>query len=135
MRVLLAEDEPVLREIEVEYLASDGHAVVSAGDGREALEKFGAGQFDLVIADQAMPEMNGAQLAAAIKQAAPHTPVIMVTGFGDMLEVSAGDETGADLVVGKPVTRAALRRAIQQVTASGAPAVASPVLPAEQTRS
>ncbi len=119
LRVLLAEDEPVLREIEVEYLTSDGHTVETASNGREALEKFLTGSFDLVVADQAMPEMNGDQLATAIKRASPRMPVIMVTGFGDMLEVTPGTTTGVDLIVGKPVTPAALRQAIRKVTAGG----------------
>lgn len=120
LRVLLAEDEPVLREIEVEYLTGDGHQVVTADNGRDALEKFAAAQFDLVVADQAMPEMNGAQLAAAVKRIAPDLPVIMVTGFGDLLEATSGPPGGADLIVGKPLTQAALRRAIVQVISARA---------------
>src|SRR5262249_1475824 len=82
LRILLAEDEPGLRQIMVAYLRIDGHSVETANDGREALARFEAGAYDLVLTDRAMPELGGDQLAQAIKARAPRTPVIMLTGFG-----------------------------------------------------
>ncbi len=84
LRVLLAEDEPQVRDIEAEYLRGDGHFVETAANGQEAMERFVQWGYDVVVADRAMPEMNGDKLAAAIKQISPKTPVIMVTGFADM---------------------------------------------------
>jgi PAS domain S-box-containing protein len=117
MRVLLAEDEPVLRDIEAEYLCTDGHSVETAADGAEALQKFRSGRYDLVVADRAMPEMNGDQLAAAVKEIAPRTPVILVTGFGDMMQANGERPDGVDLVVSKPVSHNALRQAVRRVSA------------------
>lgn len=116
LNVLVVDDEPSLRDIEAEYLVSDGHTVDTASDGVEALQKLRAGRFDLVMADRAMPQMNGDQLAAAIKQFAPKMPVILVTGFGDMMRSNGDKPAGVDLIVPKPFTQATLRKAVEEVT-------------------
>jgi CheY-like chemotaxis protein len=115
LRVLVVEDEAQVRDIEAEYLRHDGHTVETAADGREGLDKFRRGGFDLVVADRAMPEMNGDMMTQAIKQAAPKTPVVMVTGFADMPLDQAQAGGQPDLIVRKPVTQEALRQAIAQV--------------------
>ena len=68
-----------------------------------------------VIADLAMPEMSGDQLAIAIKQVAPERPIIMLTGFGDLMDAKGEKPVGVDVIVGKPVTFDALQDAILQV--------------------
>jgi signal transduction histidine kinase len=112
LRVLVVDDQPVLCEITAQHLTLDWHTVETAENGHAALEKFKAGDFDLVITDQAMPEMNGDQLALAIKQLKPAIPVIMLTGFGD----EAGERCAAiDLVLNKPVSHLTLRQALVKV--------------------
>jgi PleD family two-component response regulator len=81
LRVLVVDDQPVLTEILAETLSRDWHTVTTALNGRDAFDKFEREDFDLVITDKAMPEMNGDQLAAAIKARAPELPIIMLTGF------------------------------------------------------
>ena len=115
--VLVVEDEEEVRRSLAECLSSDGHTVESAATGSEGYEKFLHGTFDLVILDRAMPEMNGDQLAKAIKKLAVNQPVVMLTGFGDLMETSAHSTNGVDMVVGKPVTLKALRRVMSQVMA------------------
>ncbi|MBI3977192.1 MAG: response regulator [Chloroflexi bacterium] len=112
LRVLVVDDEPQVRTVVAEYLAMDGHAVETAIDGYQGLMQFQAGRFDLVVADQAMPRMNGEQLAAAVKQLSPRTPVILLTGFGKLMEATGERPEGVDCVVAKPVTLAAFRQAI-----------------------
>jgi FixJ family two-component response regulator len=57
--------------------------------------------------------MNGVQLAASIKELSPETPVVLLTGFGDeMLALGGGHPQGVNLVLGKPVSQADLRRAV-----------------------
>ena len=116
LRILVVDDQPVIRSLLQEHLERDGHVVVTAGDGREALAEFHAAPFDLLLTDQAMPGMNGMALAAAVKEVTPRTPVILLTGFGDML---GAPEPGSDvdLVLNKPVTLLELRRAIARVLA------------------
>lgn len=117
LRILIVNDEPTMRELLTEFLTCDGHAVETATNRREGLEKFHAGWFDLVVTDRGMPEMSGDQLATAIKRAAPDKPIIVLTGFGDLMETSGEKPAGVDLVVGKPVTLPALREAVAKVTA------------------
>lgn len=116
LRILVVEDEPLVRRAFVEYLSVDGHTVESAADGRAGLAQFRVGAFDLVLTDRALPELSGDQVAAAIRQLEPDLPVIMVTGFGDLMSQDGERPEGVDLVVSKPVTLSALRQAIAQVT-------------------
>ena len=74
LRVLLVEDDARVREVVGEYLRRDQHEVCVAESAREGLEKFDAGRFDLVVTDLALEEMNGEQLAAAIKGRAAKCP-------------------------------------------------------------
>lgn len=116
LRVLVVDDDPTTLMVTVECVRAERHEVETAVNGRDAFEKYQKGRFDLVITDQGMPEMNGNQLAAAIKLINPATPVIMLTGNWQML--SSDEEKAAsavDLVVGKPVTRSGIREAIAKV--------------------
>jgi PAS domain S-box-containing protein len=119
LRVLVVEDEPMVRMGVVAQLSSQGHFVDSATNGREALDKFMSGRFDLIVTDRAMPEMGGDELAASIERLAPDTPVIMLTGFGDLMEARGEQPAGVDAVIGKPVTLDALADAIRQVSTRG----------------
>ncbi len=112
LRVLVIDDEPLVREVVTEYLTGDGHTVETATNGREGLEKFQAGWFDLVVTDRAMPEMSGDQLAATIKQIAPDKPIVLLTGFGEMMQTAGEKPAGVGYIVSKPVTLAALREAV-----------------------
>ncbi|MBI1737233.1 MAG: response regulator [Candidatus Rokubacteria bacterium] len=116
LRILVVEDEPTVRRVITEQLSADGHTVDSATNGAEGLEKVLAGWFDLVITDRAMPEMGGDQLAAAIHEIAPTKPVIMLTGFGELMAAKGDRPAGVTLVVSKPVTQEQLRHAVAQAT-------------------
>lgn len=114
LRVLVVEDEPLVREVLSVYLSEDEHIIEVAENGREGLEKFQAGEYDLVLTDRAMPEMNGDVLAAEIKKLKPGQKVILLTGFGDV--IGGGEQpSGIDMVVAKPFTLSTLRSAIQKV--------------------
>jgi PAS domain S-box-containing protein len=113
-KVLLVEDEPLIRDIQAEYLRADGHDVETAVNGSDALDKFHSSRFDVVITDRAMPEMNGDQLISSIRLLEPETPIILVTGFGDMMDRES-DGSGPDLILSKPVTQHKLQQAIYQV--------------------
>ncbi len=115
LRILVVDDQEVICELISEYLMSDGHSTVCASRGDEALEQFRADRFDLVLTDQSMPNMNGGQLAGAVKAISPNTPVILLTGFGDEMLAMGGRPEGVDLVLGKPVSHADLRQAIYRV--------------------
>lgn len=115
LRVLVVDDHPGIREIVSAYLAEDRHTVETAADAREAMEKFRADQFDLVITDRAMPEVSGDELAASIKELQPHEPVIMLTGFADLINERGDRSDNVDLVLSKPARLDDLRKAILEV--------------------
>ena len=94
------------------YLIDDGHTVETAKNGSEGLKKFQTGQFNLIILDRAMPHMNGDQLAITIKQITSAKPVIVLTGFGDLVPASDGPPTGVDTSLSKPITWDTLREAL-----------------------
>ncbi len=115
IRVLLVDDVDSVRRLIKAYLVMDGHAVVEANNGLTGLQAFREGGFDLVITDRGMPEMSGDQLAAEISTAMPSLPIVMLTGFGEMMRSAGEQPPGVDLIVSKPVTITTLRRAIRQV--------------------
>lgn len=115
LRVLVVDDHPGIREIVSAYLAEDHHRVETAENGRDAWEKFRRNPFDLVITDRAMPEINGDLLAAMIKETHPTEPIIMLTGFADLMRESGDRSKDVDLVIPKPVQLDALRQAIADV--------------------
>ena len=112
LHVLIVDDEAMVRKIIAEYLTIDGHLVETANGGCDGVEKFRKDHYDLVLVDRAMPDMNGDQVASAIKSISPAVPIIMLTGFGAMMQVNGEKPAGVDLVIGKPVTIVDMRAAI-----------------------
>ena len=115
LHVLVVDDKPMIRDVVTEYLTEDEHTVETATNGREGLEKFYAGRFDLVITDRAMPDMSGTQLAKLIKEIAPNKPIILLTGFGDMMKNAEEKPTCVDCIVNKPVTMTTFREVLAKV--------------------
>jgi CheY-like chemotaxis protein len=104
LHVLVVDDEPGIREVISAFLRSDGHDVITAADGREGLKEFQTGSFDVVVTDRAMPQMNGDQMAGLIKQTRPDVPVVLLTGFGTLIETTKTQPSAIDVVLSKPVT-------------------------------
>ena len=115
LNILVIEDEESQHEWLSTVLDAEGHNVDGAFDGSEGLRKFNSNRYDLIITDRAMPEMNGVQLAANIKKTDPAKPIIMLTGFGDMMDAADEKPDHVDLVVSKPISREKLQNAIAQV--------------------
>jgi CheY-like chemotaxis protein len=103
LRCLVVDDEPPVRAVLGDILESAGHTVVTLGDGAEAIARFSADAFDLVVTDLAMPRVSGWQVARAVKQAAPQVPVFLVTGFGVELSAEERRAHGVDVVLVKPL--------------------------------
>ena len=89
-RILVVDDEPFVCDAVRMMLAFDGHDVVTANSGKEALAVMQHSEFDLVITDFAMPSMKGDQLAAVIKERNPAQPVVMITAYAEMLMAAGG---------------------------------------------
>gem|GEM_PF-1387364 len=115
LKVLVVDDDEQQRLLLSEYLKADNHRPDTAANGIEGMQKFADGWYDLVITDRAMPEMNGDALARNIKATAPGKPVIMVTGFGDMMDAAGEAPPAVDMVLSKPVSLDRLRHAMRRV--------------------
>jgi CheY-like chemotaxis protein len=118
LRVLVVDDNSVPREVVRKYLAADGHHVVTADSGVDALATFEAGEFDLVVTDHSMPGMNGTQLAESIKAARPGQPILMLSGFTDPSLDIQQKPAGVDLMLTKPIPQKELRGALAQLCPS-----------------
>ncbi|MEM8961642.1 MAG: ATP-binding protein [Acidobacteriota bacterium] len=116
LRILVVDDEPPVRRVVERLLVADGHDVRVAGDAVTAHRLFTQGDpVDLVILDQAMPDTQGQQLATELVALEPSVPIILLTGFGDLLYEDR-PPTAITRVVSKPVDLATLRVAIEAVT-------------------
>ena len=84
--LLCVDDDQAVLECEKAFLESFGHSVMTASSGREALDLIAVHSFDVVIVDYCMPEMNGQELAIAMRQVWPRAPIIMLSGTPDIPE-------------------------------------------------
>lgn len=110
-RILLVEDEQVVRETLRLFFSLDGHKVVEANNGAEGLALFRAGQFDIVMTDFEMPFVKGNELASRIKQLAPQQPIVMITAYSHR----PGPENPVDAVVTKPFDARSLRNVMAKL--------------------
>jgi len=116
LNVLVVDDEEWARSLIKRFLGLKGHTVLTAASGQEALDIFRREPADVVITDRAIPDMSGDQIAAEIKRLAPTTPVIMLTGFGDIMTVRREKPAAVDDVIAKPVTPEQIQDAVARAT-------------------
>ncbi|NOZ00477.1 MAG: sigma-54-dependent Fis family transcriptional regulator [Deltaproteobacteria bacterium] len=100
--ILIVDDEKDMCDLVVEFLGRDGYEVDSAQSGSQALVKFKAHEFDVVITDLRMREMDGMEVLKAIKSLRPDVPVIMITAFGSIDRAIEAMKAGAFYFVTKP---------------------------------
>ncbi len=122
MRVLCIDDEPLLRELMKELLEYSKHVVETADSGENGLKRFESARsegkpFDLVITDLGMPHLDGRQVAERIKTQSPSTPVVLLTGWGAMLD-DKGQGSHIDAVVSKPPRLTELNETLARVAAA-----------------
>jgi DNA-binding response OmpR family regulator len=116
-RILLVDDEQSVQTLLSYPLRKDGYQVTSALDGREALDRFGEGRFDLVILDVMLPKLDGVEVCRQLRRRS-QVPIIMLTAKGAETDKVAGLDVGADDYITKPFSmrefrsrvKAALRR-------------------------
>ncbi len=124
LHVLVAEDNPVNQRIVQQLLRKRKLTVTLADDGREAVDAFEAGRFDLVLMDVQMPEMNGFEAVAAIRaleqaQGRPHTPIVAVTAHAMVGDREKCLEAGMDAYLSKPVRRQLLFELVDELLGGG----------------
>ncbi|HEX6330169.1 MAG TPA: response regulator transcription factor [Actinomycetota bacterium] len=116
-RVLVVDDEPMVREVLARYLEKEGFDVEVAEDGEQALAAYASGPHDLVLLDLMLPRVDGLEVFRRMREQAP-AAVIMLTAKGEETDRVVGLELGADDYVTKPFSprevvarvRAVLRR-------------------------
>jgi DNA-binding response OmpR family regulator len=121
MRVLVVDDEPMVREVLARYLQTEGFGVETADDGIQAIERFGARTPDIVLLDLMLPGIDGLEVFRRMR-AANDVPVIMLTARGQETDRIVGLDLGADDYVTKPFSprevvsrvRAVLRRTVPE---------------------
>jgi signal transduction histidine kinase/CheY-like chemotaxis protein len=102
-RVLLVEDDPDNREAMQSLLELSGFVVTAADSGTAGVQAFAPDRFDVVVTDLGLPDMDGWQVAAEIKQRSPEVPVALITGWGLNLDGAEIRRRGVDLLVKKPL--------------------------------
>lgn len=118
LRVLVVDDEPLIRWSLAETLAEMGHVVVEAGDGASAIRALGEGEpFDAVVLDYRLPDSNDLNLLTTIRRIAPQAAVVMMTAFGTAEVTSGAIRLGAYRVVAKPFEMHEMAELVMQAAA------------------
>ncbi len=114
-RILLVDDEGIVRETLAEMLEEEGFEVVTASNADEALLKFRKYQCDVIFTDLSMPGMNGIQLARQLKKSVPNIPVFIITGWNQLDKQLIESNRFVDGIIQKPFNIAKIRRELHRV--------------------
>jgi CheY-like chemotaxis protein len=115
--ILLVEDEESVRSLVRDFLLSNGHTVLEAGDGPDAIRiaETHQGPIDLLISDVIMPQTSGRELSVEIKKRLPNLKVLFISGYTDDSVVRHGIIEGEVAFLQKPFTMKALASKVREV--------------------
>lgn len=113
-KILVVDDEPSIVDVLTRFLTREGYEVLTAGNGREALDRVQQEQPDLILLDITMPEMDGFTVCRQLKddERTALIPITMLTGLDDREHRTRGIEAGADDFLTKPFEQSILRARI-----------------------
>lgn len=114
-KILVVDDEEALRTVLSAELEGEGYTVSSAGDGEEAISLIGQNNFDLILLDIKMPNVDGFEVLKYVKEHKPSTKVIMLTGFADLKNAIESKKLGAEDFVSKPYDLVDLLTTVERV--------------------
>ena len=123
MKVLIVEDEPLLREGLADLLKGAGHSVETVADGLSGLSRGIDPAFDLILLDLMLPKLDGIAVCKQIRELRPAVPILMLTARGSEEEKVQGFQAGADDYLTKPFGTQEL---LARITALGRRASAPP---------
>ncbi len=106
--ILVIDDEPLVRFSITAYLEDSGYTCMEAQDGQEGLEVFAKFNPDIVVTDLRMPRLDGFEVVKALQKMSPATPVIIITGTGDLEAADQVKALGARDCLFKPLAEMAL---------------------------
>jgi DNA-binding response OmpR family regulator len=106
-RILIVDDEEVIRKFLKIHLNKLGYEVTEAEDGQKAIDRIGERKFDLIICDVMMPNKNGWEVVKEVKSnpKLDQIPIILLTAKNDDVDMFKGYELGADYYMTKPFTK------------------------------
>lgn len=113
-RVLVVDDEDLVRDLLTHYLVQLGFEVIQAEDGSKALSLYRENPVDLVLSDVRMPRLDGLQLLVTLKDINPRLPVVLISGHGEVEVVVQALKAGADNFLAKPLRMDILARVVEQ---------------------
>lgn len=117
LRILVVDDEEIIRNILLDMLSQDGHTVHTAVDGKDALEQLEGSSYDLVLSDLTMPRLDGAALLRIIRERWPETLVIIITAYGSVDSAVSAMREGAYDYITKPFLIEEIRLRIRNILA------------------
>ena len=121
-KILLVDDEPLILKGLKYSLEKDGYQTESAQDGEEALERFNAGEFDMVLLDVMLPGLDGIEVCQRIRERS-NVPIIMLTAKGEDMDKILGLEYGADDYMTKPFNILEVKARIKSIFRRSQPPV------------
>lgn len=123
MRILVADDDPMVREVVRRYLERDGLEVIETGDGPATAAALTRGEIDLAVLDVMMPPPDGIDLCRTVRSGPfPNTPIILLTALGEEDDRVIGLQAGADDYVTKPFSPRELALRVASVLRRSHPA-------------
>jgi CheY-like chemotaxis protein len=126
LSLLIAEDDPALRRMLGTLLRAEGHQVVFAANGNEALKALERGSVDLIITDVMMPEKDGLEFIEEVRLKRPLLPIVAVSGGGRFVAdkpyyLNVAKHFGATICLPKPFSRQELLSAIDEAWTKSSP--------------
>ena len=122
MKILVAEDEPLMLMSIVKKLQNDGHEVTGVADGREGLKAFENESPDLIITDILMPYTSGLELIGIVKNSpGGNIPIIVLSGIGEETTVMEAFDLGADDFITKPFNPVELSVRVKRLLKNSSP--------------
>lgn len=116
MKILVAEDDSLSRRLLARTLENWGHEAIAASDGREAWERFQAGDISFIVTDWVMPRMDGIELSRRIRASQSRLGgayIVLLTARDSLVDLAGGFDAGADDFIAKPFNQVELRARIQ----------------------